>query len=206
MFRVSVRFPAAPRIIAGIILLGTMVSPDETLNASVHISKLNIQAQTACEQEILARTGGREVLRGKAYAVLTQVARTYGRAIPHIYTIPGSINMAYISASVAVDGRGKILVGQQAAELFGPIALKGFFGHEMAHLVSDNAALGCDDYILRDPQLEADADALAARTIGKRPVEAFLGRLLVLTKGQNWDAKRRLEVLRQIQLRSSSLR
>ena len=157
-------------------------------------------------REILATTGGREVLRGKAYHVLTQVARTYGRAIPHIYTIPGSMNMAYISASIAVDGRGKILVGQQAAELFGPIALRGFFGHEMADLVSDNVALGCNDYILRDPEVEADADALAARTIGKRPIEAFLGRILALTKGQNWDAKRRLEVLRQIQLSSSSLR
>lgn len=66
----------------------------------------------------------------------------------------------------------------------------------MAHLVSDKATLGCNDYIVRDPQIEAEADALAARTIGKRPVEAFLARVLSLTKGQNWDAKRRLEVLR----------
>jgi hypothetical protein len=145
---------------------------------------------------MLAASGGREVVRGKVYNVLIQVAGRYGRATPHIYTVPGSMNMAYIGASVAVDGRGKILVGQQAAELLGSVALKGFLAHEMAHLVSDNETLGCNDYIVRDPQNEADADALAARTIGKRPVEAFLARVLALTKGQNWDAKRRLEVLR----------
>ena len=65
----------------------------------------------------------------------------------------------------------------------------------MAHLVSDRAAQGCNDYIVRDPQMEADADALAARVLGKQPVKAFLARVLELTEGQNWDAKRRLEVL-----------
>ena len=103
--------------------------------------------------------------------------------------------MAYVAASTAVDGRGKILVGQRATELFDLPALKGFLGHEMAHLVADNAAQGCNDYILRDPQVEADADALAARTLGTQPVKAFLQRVLTLTEGQNWDAKRRLEVL-----------
>ena len=196
MFLVSIRFVVAARIIAAIILLGTMLAPQETLSASAPVSRFNVQAQTTCEEEILATSGGREVVGGKVYNVLIQVAGRYGRAIPRIYTIPGSMNMAYIGASVAVDGRGKILVGQQAAELFGPTALKGFFAHEMAHLVSDNETLGCNDYIVRDPQIEADADALAARTIGKRPVEAFLARVLALTKGQNWDAKRRLEVLR----------
>ena len=87
------------------------------------------------------------------------------------------------------------MIGQQAIYLFDDIALKGFLGHEMAHLVSDRAAQGCNDYVLRDPQMEADADALAARTLGKRPVEAFLQRVLALTDGQNWDAKRRLEML-----------
>jgi len=101
----------------------------------------------------------------------------------------------YIAASTAADGRGKILVGQQAIELFDTIELKGFLGHEMAHLVSDSAALGCNDYTLRNPQMEANADALAARTLGRRPVKACLERVLALTEGQNWDAKRRLQVL-----------
>jgi hypothetical protein len=74
----------------------------------------------------------------------------------------------------------------------------------MAHLVSDSGAQGCNDYILRDPQMEADADALAARTLGSRPVKAFLEQALALAKGENWDAKRRLEVLQRFQLRKVS--
>jgi len=65
----------------------------------------------------------------------------------------------------------------------------------MSHLVSDNAAYGCNDYIIRDPQMEADADVLAARVLGIQPVKAFLERALALTEGQNSDAKSRLEVL-----------
>ena len=91
--------------------------------------------------------------------------------------------------------RGKIVVGQQAIELFDWFSLKGFLGHEMAHLVSDSAARGCSDYILRDPQMEADVDALAVRTLGTGPVKAFLQRVLALTQGQDWEVKHRLEVL-----------
>jgi hypothetical protein len=166
----------------------------EIANPTVFTSQF-IHAQTACEAEMLGKTGAREIFSGKAYDVLAEIARAYDRAIPHIYIFAGSPNMAYIAASIAVDGRGKILVGQQALEVFDTISLKGFLGHEMAHLVSDTAAQQCNDYVLRDPQMEADADALAARTLGKRPVEAFLERVLALTEGQNWDARRRLEML-----------
>jgi Zn-dependent protease with chaperone function len=76
----------------------------------------------------------REVFSGKAYHVLKKVARAYGRPVPHIYILPGDWNMAYIAASSAVDGRGKIVVGKQAMERFNNVALKGFLGHEMAHL------------------------------------------------------------------------
>ena len=165
------------------------------VNATGLTSQFNIQAQTACEAKMLGDAGAREVFSGKAYHVLTETARAYGLPIPHIYVFSGSPNMAYIAGSTAVDGRGKILVGQQAIELFDTIALKGFLGHEMAHLVSDRAAQGCNDYILRDPQVEADADALAARTLGTVPVKAFLQRVLALTQGQNWDARQRLKVL-----------
>ena len=103
--------------------------------------------------------------------------------------------MAYIAASTAVDGRGKVVVGQQAIDLFNTNALRGFLGHEMAHLVSDNAAQGCNDYIIRDQQMEADADALAARVLGMQPVKLFLERVLALTEGHNSEAKSRLEML-----------
>jgi hypothetical protein len=192
---VSVLFTVAGRILAGIILLGTILGPEQIVSAAGPNSPLNIQAQTGCEAEMLGNMGAREVFSGKAYDALAEIARAYGRAIPHIYIFPGSWNMAYIAASAAVDGRGKIMVGQQAIERFDTIALKGFLGHEMAHLMSDSAAQGCNDYVLRDPQMEADADALAARMLGRRPVRAFLERVLALTEGQNWDAKHRLEVL-----------
>jgi Zn-dependent protease with chaperone function len=44
-----------------------------------------------------------------------------------------------------LDGQGKIVVGQQAIELFDAFSLKGFLGHEMAHLVSDSVAEGCNE-------------------------------------------------------------
>jgi Zn-dependent protease with chaperone function len=175
--------------------LGSILSPQQTVNATSLTSHFDIHRQTTCETEMLRAMAAREVFSGKGYDVLATVAQAYGRAIPHIYIFPGSLNMAYIAASAAVDGRGKVVVGQQAIELFDTIALQGFLGHEMAHLVSDKAARGCNDYIVRDPQMEADADALAARTLGRRPVKAFLERVVALTDGQNWDAKRRLEVL-----------
>jgi Zn-dependent protease with chaperone function len=172
-----------------------MFTLQETASTSDLVSRFNVQAQTSCEAEMLRRIDAREIFSGKEYHVLTKVARAYGRATPHIYIFPGSWNMSYIAASIAVDGRGKILVGQQAIDRFHTLALEGFLGHEMAHLVSDSAAQGCDDFILRDPQMEADADALAARTLGNRPVKKFLEQALVLTEGQNSDAKRRLQIL-----------
>ena len=186
---------ASERMLVGIILVGTILTSHAIASASDLTSRFNVQAQTACEAEMLGKIDAREIFSGKEYDILTKVARAYGKAIPHIYLFPGSWNMAYIAASTAVDGRGKILVGQQAIDRFHTLALEGFLGHEMAHLVSDNAARGCNDYVLRDPQMEADADRLAARTLGSRPVRAFLEHVLVLTEGENWDAKRRLQIL-----------
>jgi len=180
--------------IAGIVLLIRVLPAQEIVNASVP-SQFNIEAQMACETEMLREMDAREIFSGKGYEVLVGVARAYGRVTPHVYIFPDSLNMSYIAASTAVDGRGKIVVGQQAIELFDTFALKGFLGHEMAHLVSDDAAQGCNDYILRNPQMEANADALAARTLGKEPVKAFLQRVLAFTHNQNWDAKHRLKVL-----------
>ena len=185
----------AQKVLAGIILFGTIAAPHGIANATDSNSHFNKRAQTTCEAEMLSRIDAHEVLSGKAYDVMTDVALAYGRPIPHIYIFPDGWNMAYMAASTSVDGRGKIVVGQQAIELFDSVALKGFLGHEMAHLVSDSAAQGCNDYIIRDPRVEADADALAARMLGRQPVRAFLERVLVLTEGQNFDAKRRLEML-----------
>ena len=183
------------RILACMLLLASILATQHALNTTGRFSKFNIQAQAACEAEMLGNMGAHEVFSGKAYDVLAEVARAYGRPIPHIYVFTGSSNMAYIAASRAVDGRGKIVVGQQAIELFDAFSFKGFLGHEMAHLVSDRGAQGCNEYFLRDPQVEADADALAARTLGTGPVKAFLQRVLALTQGENWEARQRLKVL-----------
>lgn len=185
----------AKKMVAGLLLFGAIVASHDSARASDLPPNFNLRAQTACEGKILKRMGAREVFSGRAYDALSEVARAYGRPIPHIYLSPDSWNMAYVAASAAVDGRGKIVVGQQATVLFDSIALKGFLGHEMAHLVRDSAAQGCNDYILRDPEMEAEADALAARTLGTQPVKAFLERVLALTEGQNFDAKRRLAML-----------
>jgi len=203
----SVRSVAARKALAALMLLGTIFASQEKANAGDFNSKF-IQTQTVCEAEMLAEMDAHEVLSGKAYEVLAEVAGAYGRPIPHIYIFPRSWNMAYIAASTAVDGRGKIIVGQQAIELFDNVALEGFLGHEMAHLVNDSAAQGCTDYIVRDPQTEADADALAERTLGKQPVKAFLEQALLLTEGQNWDAKRRLEMLQinKVSVRNDPIR
>jgi Zn-dependent protease with chaperone function len=187
----------AKKVLAGIILFGTIAAPHGISNAIGSAPHFNIRAQTTCEAKMLSEIDAHEVLSGKAYDIVTEVARTYGRPIPHIYIFPDGWNMAYMAGSAAVDGRGKIVVGQQAIELFDSIALKGFIGHEMAHLVSDSAAQGCKDYIVRDPRVEADADALAARMLGRHAVRAFLERVLVLTEGQNWDVQRRLKMLQR---------
>jgi len=200
----SVLSVMARRVLPGVILLGTILASHKSANATGVPSTFDVQAQTACEAEMLGSMDAREVFSGKAYDVLKRVARAYGRPVPHMYILPGEWNMAYIAASTAVDGRGKIVVGQHAIALFKNIALKGFLGHEMAHLVRDSAEEGCNDYVVRDPQMEADADALAARTLGRRPVKAFLERVQVLTDRQNLDAKHRLEVLQRFQLTRSS--
>ena len=188
---------AQPRALAGTL-------PAQKSANEAHIPPhFNVPAQTACESEMLEEMGAHEVFSGKPYEMLTEVARAYGRAIPRIYISPGSLNMFYIAGSTSVDGRGKIVVGQQAVKLFDASSLKGFMGHEMAHLVTDSAAQGCNDYILRDPRMEVEADALAARTLGSAPVKAFLQRVLVLTKGENWEAKHRFEVLSDVNTRDA---
>ena len=191
----SVVSVVARRLVVAIILPGTILASHNKANPTGVPSTFNVKAQAACEVEMLGRMDAHEIFSGKAYDVLKKVARAYDRPVPHIYIFSGEWNMAYIAASAAVDGRGKIVVGQRAVGLFNNIALKGFLGHEMAHLVSDSAAQGCNDYVLRDPQIEADADALAARTLGRQPVKAFLERVLALTESQNSDPKHRLEML-----------
>ena len=183
------------RLLATLLLPPVLLSPQERANAPTTAPSFNIEAQTTCENEMLGRMSAKEVFSGKAYEAVREVARAYHRPMPHLYVFPDGMNMGYIAGSSAVDGRGKIIVGEQAIDVFDSSSLEGFLAHEMAHLVSDSGAQGCNDYIIRDPQMEANADALAARTLGTIPVKAFLQRVLTLTQGENWDARRRLQSL-----------
>jgi Zn-dependent protease with chaperone function len=186
---------AAAAVLTGLILWAGTLRAHNTPNVARVHPHFTLQAQSACETAMLGDIGAREVFSGKPYETLKAVAKAYGRAMPHVYVFPASLNMAYIAGSASVDGRGKIVVGQQAIDEFDSASLKGFFGHEMAHLVSDDAQQGCSDYMLRNPQTELEADALAARTLGSAPVKAFLQRVVVLTKGENWEAKQRIAAL-----------
>ena len=192
---VGIHIWTAIKALATIVLLVGSMPVQQRLNAAAVLPRFNIRAQTACETEMLQRMGAREVVSGKAYDVLRKVARAYGRVTPRIYVSRRATNIVYIAGSTAVDGRGKIVVGLQATQRFDAFSLEGFLGHEMAHVANDDASRGCNDYVLRDPQMEADADALAARILGTGPVKAFLQRVLVLTQGQNWDARQRLQLL-----------
>src|SRR5215467_5136252 len=113
--RLRLPVPLSRAMLVALILSGSTLSSKEVT------SRFNMQTETACEAQMLDRVGAREVFSGKVYKVLSQSARAYGRAIPHLYVFPGSWNMAYIAASAAVDGRGKILVGEQATEQFNTI-------------------------------------------------------------------------------------
>ena len=113
--------------IKGLAKTGSENSVREIVKTTNPASQFNIQAQNACETELFENIGAREVFSGKAHEVLTEIALAYGRPIPHIYIFPGSWNMAYIAASTAVDGRGKIVVGEQASELFDTVELRGLW-------------------------------------------------------------------------------
>lgn len=80
---VSMRFTVAGRILAGIILLGPNLSGQEIASALGLTSQFNIQAQTACEAEMLGKAGAREVSSGKAYDELT---RSRGRMVGQFRT------------------------------------------------------------------------------------------------------------------------
>ncbi|HKR83991.1 MAG TPA: hypothetical protein VJS37_07425, partial [Terriglobales bacterium] len=98
----SVLSVMARGVLAGIFLLGTVLASHKRANATGIPSTFNVEAQTACEAETLGRMDAREVFSGKAYDVLKNVARAYGRPVPHIYMFPGDWNMSYVAASIAV--------------------------------------------------------------------------------------------------------
>ena len=60
-------FPAAVRVFAGIALLTGILAAQERVNAAGVRSQFNIQAQTACETEMLREMGARQRSRAISY-------------------------------------------------------------------------------------------------------------------------------------------
>jgi hypothetical protein len=81
---------AAVNVLVAVLLLAGMLAARERANAAALPPAFNLQAQAACETEMLRDTGAHEVFSGKGYEVLVAVARAYGRATPHMYVFPGS--------------------------------------------------------------------------------------------------------------------
>ena len=57
-----------------IILLESIPAAQDKVNVTGLTSHLDVQAQTACEAEMLGRMGAHEVSSGKGYEVLADVA------------------------------------------------------------------------------------------------------------------------------------
>ena len=61
---------SAIKAFAGLVLLAGHLPVQQRLNAAAVLPGFNIQAQTACETEMLQQMGAREVVSGKGYDVL----------------------------------------------------------------------------------------------------------------------------------------
>ena len=128
---------------------------------------------------------------------MLRVASAFGRRdIPHFYIAEEGNNAAYIAGSSLVDGKGKIVISRRFVKLLAnTLALEGLLAHEMAHLVSDDGTTRCDQWILRDPEKEKAADALAAKTVGYSPLRAFFLRIKEIKAGGSADLDDRLRAI-----------
>jgi Zn-dependent protease with chaperone function len=184
---------------AGILLLAASVSlarqPHLLANNDVHSNGLT--AQENCENKLFSAARAKETTGGPEYQVLLQVASAFGRRdIPHFYIAEEGNNAAYIAGSFPVDGKGKIVISQRFIKLLAnTLALEGVLAHEMAHLVSDDGTCGCDQWVMRDPTQEKAADALAAKTVGYSPIQAFFLRIKETQEGRSMDVDDRLQAV-----------
>ena len=182
----------------GILFLTSSLSAQPVFSREGVGAKISLRRQTDCENEFIREARAEEILAGPPYRTLVEVAAAFGRkAVPRLYFVPGDGNAVYVGGSVYVDGRGKILISETYLRFLGDtMALKGILAHETAHLVKDNGAVGCYEWVLRDPEQEKAADALAARMVGYEAVRAFLLRTDELLGVVDVDLRlRALEIL-----------
>jgi hypothetical protein len=156
-----------------------------------------LTAQASCENRFFRAARAKETTGGPEYRVMLRVASAFGRRdIPRFYIAEEGNNAVYIAGSSSVDGKGKIVISRSFVKLLADtLALEGILAHEMAHLVSDDGTYGCDQWIMRDPMQEESADALAAKTVGYRPLRAFFLRIKNVQGGRSTDVDNRLQMI-----------
>jgi hypothetical protein len=164
--------------------------------------RARMQAQATCEEKLLHDAGAKEVLSGDEYVILQGVAKAFelDRA-PRLYFFSGGGNSYYIAGSLSLDGRGKILISREFADLIGGgSAFEGVLAHETAHLVVDvHGDTSCDAWVMRDPKVEEAADALAATKVGFGPLTAFLMRVEKMTGTTGGETGSRLQALEKLE-------
>ncbi|MBN1569229.1 MAG: M48 family metalloprotease [Acidobacteria bacterium] len=185
-------------VFAGI-LLGTSVLPAGKLSLikSNDAPSKALTAQVSCENRFFRAARAKETTGGPEHQVMRRVASAFGRRdIPHFYIAEEGNNAAYIAGSSSVDGKGKIVISRTFIKLLAnTLALEGILAHEMAHLVSDDGACGCDQWIMRDPMQEKAADALAAKAVGYGPLRAFFLRIKETQGGCSMEMDDRLQAI-----------
>jgi Zn-dependent protease with chaperone function len=174
-----------------------LLAGQRSLLASNDAPSNGLAAQMSCENRFFRDARAKEATEGPEYQVLLRVASAFGRRdIPHFYIAEEGNNAVYIAGSKSVDGKGKIVISRRFVKLLAnTLALEGILAHEMAHLVSDDGACGCNQWIMRDPRQEKVADALAAKTVGYSPLRAFFLRIKETQEGQSMDEADRLQAI-----------
>jgi hypothetical protein len=160
-----------------------------------------LTAQVKCEYKLFRAARAMEITEGREHQVVVRVASAFGRRdIPHFFIAEEGNNAAYIAGSASVDGKGKIIISRRFLQLLSNmLALEGVLAHEMAHLVSDDGSCGCDQWIVRDPRQEQFADALAAKAVGFRPLQAFFLRIKETQGDWSTDADDRLRAINALE-------
>ena len=171
-----------------------LLSGQHSLQESTDAPSNGLTAQLRCENKFFRAARARETTGGPEYQVLLRVASAFGRKdIPHFYIAEEGNNAEYIAGSLSVDGKGKIVISRRFLKLLAnTLALEGILAHEMAHLVSDDGACSCDQWVIRDPREEKVADALAAKAVGYNPLRAFFLRIKETQGGRLTDEDDRL--------------
>jgi hypothetical protein len=197
------------RSVVGIVFVVMSFLPGSGQAPANNNNPARMQAQSACEDELLRDSGAKEVLNGDEYVALQSVAAAFDLSrLPRLYFFEGDGNSYYIAGSLSLDGKGKILVSRKYADLIGGgLAFKGIMAHEIAHLVVDvHGDTSCDQWVMRDPKVEMAADALAATKVGFDPLKAWLTRVEKVTEATGGEIESRLRALEKLEAQKSGQR